>query len=191
MIAVTRKGVVEALISGVTSDGSGGWIGTDGRPWLPPPIYKLGDVVEVAADVRLGWVRRNNAWVPPHLADVEAARAWALGILAEAGRTTVRLPDGVLYSISDSSRADWDALWRAHDLEVEAGNPAGIFPQTFTAADGTEVVLDNAAEASTLYRALFAAGNAMRTALYTARAAVDGASTVEDVVAALAAVGAT
>ncbi len=123
----------------------------------------------------------GTAVVPLDAGDLADVRTAALATLVLP--TTVRLPDGVLYDLSERAQTNWASLWNAHRLAVELGRSG--FPTTFPAADGTEVELDTYEEARGLYLALFAAGDALRTARLAKIAAIEDATTVEDVVAVL------
>lgn len=145
--------------------------------------------VPVNDDVGFGWIRRGDTWVPPYLASVDAARSWALERVDEvtASRTTVQLQDGITYSVDQESETTWNSLFRMNDIAKE--NRIPFWPQEFIAADGAVVVLDDEAEAKTLYLTLSFAVNQMRIAAIRTRHAIEDATTVDAVVSALQSYG--
>ena len=185
MIAVVRDGMVIGVVSGVTPGPSPtGWVGTDGRPFVLPAGHG-GELAEVPAGTGIGHVRSGDAWVPPHLADLGTAQAWATSevdrIFASIG--TVTLQDGITYSVDEESERKWNSLLRMSEIAAENGAP--FWPQEFVAADGAVVVLDDEAEAKMLFFMLSMAVNARRVAAIQARHAIEDATTVESVVTAL------
>lgn len=145
--------------------------------------------VPIGDDVGFGWLRRGDAWVPPHLASVDTARTWALEQLAEieARATTITLDDGVTYGVGPESRDRWLALFRRSEIAAKAGR--SIWPQTFPAADGTVVELDDLAEAEALFAELFDRANAARVQFEAVREAVEAAASVKAAVAVLRQLG--
>lgn len=104
---VQEDGVCVGLAAGVSPAGDGGWIGGDGRPWVPSAGW--GPVRVVPGDgARVGWVWTGSEWTAPGLSLDVALAAVEEHVHALLARGA--LVEGIRFPMLERDQSDWNGL---------------------------------------------------------------------------------